>query len=323
MNEVLLAITIDTEEEWNWNGPFPLPPFSTRNAEKIGKFQTFCDKLGLKPTWLVDYAMAENPHTSAHLRDAVSAGRCEVGAHLHPWATPPLQEEVNETNSHILNLPPALVEEKLGHLTRKIETVFGRRPTSFRAGRWGLNGRLLRMLRDAGYTVDTSVHPFYSNPHFSYEGAPVEPYWPRYDDLLKKGDQREIFELPATSGFNRTNFATASRLHNLLAEKPWSALRGVGLLWHARLLRKITLSPELYSAEDMLALAQACIKRGMHFLNLYFHSSSLLPGCTDYVPDVAAEEKFYGTVETFFTQLQKNHKLRPVTLAEARDLLTH
>ena len=36
-----------------------------------------------------------------------------------------------------------------------------------------MKGKLLRMLRDQGYRVDTSVLPYYSDRPFSYEAAPV------------------------------------------------------------------------------------------------------------------------------------------------------
>ena len=185
MSKLLLAITIDTEEEWDWSGPFPAPPFSTQNAERLGRFQAFCDGLGLKPTWLVDHAIAENPVSVIHLRKAFEDGMCEIGAHLHPWATPPIVESINEHNSHILNLSHDLVARKLENLTNKLESSFGRRPVSFRAGRWGLDGRLLKLLRDNGYTVDSSVHPYYADSAFSYEGAPDEPYGPDFADILE------------------------------------------------------------------------------------------------------------------------------------------
>jgi hypothetical protein len=321
LNEVLFAVTIDTEEEWDWSGPFPSAPFSTHNAQRLGKFQSFCERIGLKPTWLIDHAIAEDPNSANQLRSAALDGRCEIGAHLHPWATPPHEEVVNETHSHIVNLPLPLVEQKLANLTDKLESVFGRRPTSFRAGRWGLNGRLLRLLRDHGYTVDTSVHPFYANDAFSYENAPCQPYWPDFENLLAPGSQREILELPATSGFNVANFDRAAKVHRLLASPPFSVLRAVGLLWHSGLLRKISLSPELFGASDMLALARACVKQGQVFLNLYFHSSSLLPGGTAYVPNEAAERSFYGAIESLCQALRETCKVRPVTLAEARDCL--
>lgn len=321
MEKTFLAITIDTEEEWDWNGPFPKPPFSTGNADRLGKFQAFCDRLGLKPTWLIDHAIADDPASVRHLRKASDEGRCEIGAHLHPWATPPIEEAVNEHNSHILNLPHDLVARKLETLTRKLEDVFGRRPVSFRAGRWGLDGRLLRLLKDQGYTVDSSVHPFFKDKAFSYEGAPDRPYWPDYGDLLKEGAQRDILELPATSGFNVSGFESAARIHGVLSAPPFSSLRLVGVLWHTRLLRKLTLSPELFDGADMFSLAKACLRRGRNFLNLYFHSSSLLPGSTPYVPDGRAEERFYGYIESLWSSLKGLGNIHPVTLAEARTQL--
>ena len=189
---------------------------------------------------------------------------------------------------------------------------------SFRAGRWGLDGRLLKLLGENGYTVDSSVHPFYADKAFSYAHAPDQPYWPDYGNLLAKGSQRQILELPATSGFSLRHFEAAAKLHEFLSMPPISSLRMVGVLWHTRLLRKLTLSPELFNETDMLTLAKACLRRGHNFLNLYFHSSSLLPGCTPYVPDEPSESRFYGYIESFWNTLKGLGDIHPVTLAEAR-----
>jgi len=48
-----------------------------------------------------------------------------------------------------------LVEKKLENLSLKLAKEFGEKPRSFRSGRWGTNGALLKLLADKGYTLIT------------------------------------------------------------------------------------------------------------------------------------------------------------------------
>ena len=117
-----------------------------------------------------------------------------------------------------------------------------------------MNGKLLRMLIENGYETDSSVLPFYADSTFSYDGAPDVPYWPDLTNCIREGKQRDIFEIPASSGFNQANFALCNTLHNTLSQKPWTMFRSIGILWHLHLLRKLKLSPELADASNMLSL---------------------------------------------------------------------
>ena len=66
--DLLFLVSMDTEEEWNWNGPFPQREFSVSNVARIPEFQSFCDSRRLRPTYFVDYAVAAD-------RAAASASR--------------------------------------------------------------------------------------------------------------------------------------------------------------------------------------------------------------------------------------------------------
>ncbi|HEB66745.1 MAG TPA: WalW protein [Gammaproteobacteria bacterium] len=315
---ILFVISVDTEEEWDWNGPFPEPEFSARNTENIPRFQAFCEERGIRPTYFVDYAIADDPASAGRLKPMLDRGMCEIGGHLHPWCTPPISEDVSDTaNSHAINLPPALVSEKLDNLGRRLEEAFGRRPTSFRSGRWGTNGELLRLLASKGYTLDSSIHPYYADDCFSYHEAPDTPYWPDYADCLGPGTQREIFEIPVTSGFNRPDFPRCNRFHRRLSRPPLQRLRLVGILWKLGILRKIQLSPELAEADDMIRLVDAAIARGHRVIHMYFHSSSLLPGMTPYVRNEADLEHFYAKIAAVFRHLGEVADITPCTLTEA------
>ena len=80
------------------------------------------------------------------LREACEGGTAEIGAHLHPWNTPPLTEAFVPRNSMTKNLSPALQLAKIQQLTRTLEDAFGARPRSFRAGRYGLGADTISAL---------------------------------------------------------------------------------------------------------------------------------------------------------------------------------
>src|SRR3546814_5249321 len=95
------------------------------------------------------------------LRRFQDDGECTIGTHLHPWVNPPFEEAVTGPNSFAGNLPPALERAKLGVLTDTIEAAFGRRPTVYRAGRYGVGPNTAAILRDLGYRVDVSVRALF------------------------------------------------------------------------------------------------------------------------------------------------------------------
>jgi len=57
--------------------------------------------------------------SAAVLRSLLAAGRCEVGAHLHPWSSPPYREE-DLVGRHPSQLPDDLLERQLRELTEAI-----------------------------------------------------------------------------------------------------------------------------------------------------------------------------------------------------------
>ncbi len=319
----LFLLTIDTEEEWDWNGNFPSAPFSTRNIDEIPEFQRLCNDLGIRPTYFVDHAVADNLENASLLRGYLDRNECDVGAHLHPWCTPPVEEEIGEKNSHAVNLPLTLFEQKIRTLTASLTKSFGRHPYSYRAGRWGVNGAHLEVLARAGYRVDSSVRPFYADKDFSYQHAPTRPYWPSFDDVLKDDEtQLSLFEVPTSSGFDRTPFEILNTLHTKLSTRPLNRLRLIGILWRLRILRKVTVTPEGHDVDDICRCIDACIARGDRVINMFFHSSDLLPGCTPYVQNDAEKQRFLDCIKRCTQHVRTVHNAEIVTMREIRQRLT-
>ncbi len=317
---VTFILSVDTEEEWDWSGPFPNDNFSVQNVHEIPAFQLFCQELGIKPTYLVDYAVANNKQ-SAGILNSLNKNECEFGAHLHPWANPPFFDDTNEFSSHVINLPIEHVEAKLKALLAIIEQKLHCKPSSFRTGRWGINGEVLALIKKYNISTDSSVYPLYHHNYFSCENAPSHAYWPSYDNTNQKSEQRDILEMPVTCGFNRTNYNFSQKLHKISASSPLNKLRIIGFLWHSLLLRKLYLSPELCSANDMKRLVDTCFKRGEHTFHMYLHSSSLLEQVTGLNNELNARENICQRIGEVIKHIQTYAEVEFLTLSEAHEKL--
>lgn len=72
-----------------------------------------------------------------------------------------------------------------------IKKSIGRRPVSFRAGRYGINDMSLNLLKNEGYLIDTSVTP---NVNWSMDGGPD---WSKFSST-KPYFQDTLLEVPIT-----------------------------------------------------------------------------------------------------------------------------
>ena len=315
---VTFILSVDTEEEWDWSGPFPNDNFSVQNIHEIPAFQLFCQELGIKPTYLIDYAVANNDN-SVQILNALNKNECEFGAHLHPWANPPFFDETSEFSSHVINLPIEHVDAKLKTLIDVMQQKLHCQPRSFRTGRWGINGEVLNLIQQHGITTDSSVYPLYHHTYFSCEQAPNQSYWPSYNNTNNASEQRDILEIPVTCGFNRSYYGLAQKIHKYSALSPLSHLRINGLLWHSRLLRKLYLSPELCSANDMKRLVDTCFKRGEHTFHMYLHSSSFLEQVTGLNDELNARENICQRIAQVIKHIQTYANVEFLTLSEAHE----
>jgi hypothetical protein len=304
-----LLVSIDTEEEFDWSAPVSPRNRSVRHARHLSRLQEVFDATGARPTYLIDHPIATTDLSLDVLAGFHRRGACDIGAHLHPWVNPPLTETICPRNSYLMNLPPSLQRDKLHELTRAIRENLGVAPTSFKAGRYGLDFALAPALAELGYQVDTSV---LANCSFKHEGGPdfsafgTEPF--RLGPLL---------EVPCTAGFNRGAQLEWAAVHRALSGRPWRLLRPIGVLWRLGLLRKIVLTPEGYELPDLIALMRVLVDRNPDaVLNVTLHSPSCDPGHTPYVRNGADLKAFLaalrGTLEFAVRQLGA----RPMTLSE-------
>lgn len=314
---ILFILSIDTEEEWDWSGPFPQQHGEVKNVTHIPEFHSTITRFGIRPTYFVDYAALDCQQSVNHLNSVYQQNNCEIGAHLHPWCNPPYFGEVNEFESHVVNLPIEQVEQKMYALMSKVKQTLGVSAKSFRSGRWGINSQVLKLLIKQGINLDSSVYPLYQNEFFSCLGAPPTPYWPDFNDPLQESAQRDIFELPVTVGFNRSNFELSNKIHSLFSSPNLSWTRFNGLAWHSKMLRKYYLSPELCSVADMQDLCKVVIEKGYPVLHMYMHSSSLLNNSNSLVGKQNAFNHICDSITKVVTFLKQRYPIEFCTISEA------
>lgn len=290
----LLLVVIDTEEEFDWNRPLSRSNTAVDSIAAQGLAQEVFARHGVVPTYVVDYPVASSGPAVGRLRSFLEDGRCEIGAHLHPWVNPPHEEEVNARNSYPGNLPPALERAKLARLSDTIEAGFGCRPTVYKAGRYGVGPATAAILADLGYEVDLSVVPGWD---YSADGGPnfngfgPHPYW--------FGGQGRLLEVPLTCGFAGALAEWGPGLYPRLASAAGMRLRAPGVAARLGLLERIRLTPEGVDHAAHRRLTEALLARGCRVFSLAYHSPSLTPGNTPYVRDRAGLEAFLGTLERY------------------------
>lgn len=313
---MFLVVTIDTEED-DWGDPFSEP--SVANIERIPEVHSIFERYGIPPTYLIDFPVASAGRAVEILGQIFAEGRCEIGAHLHPWVTPPIDAD-RRSVTMLGNLTLQEQDQKIQRLTETIESAFGARPRSFRAGRWGLGTQTPRLLVKHGYQVDSSVTPFVSWKAFddgpSFENFPHRPYWPDVEgDISRPLSRGPLLEVPVTIGFNRMPFELCHRVYRWMSSPRVAPIHLHGLAHRTGLLRKIWLSPEISPGREMFELACVVSRKAIDVLNLMFHSPTLQPGLTPFVRTLQDRQRFDGELEHFFELLFGKFDVKPLTLS--------
>jgi hypothetical protein len=320
-------LTIDTEGDNQWDHGREL---TVENIKYVPRFQELCEKYQISPTYLVTSEVCGDGYARELFSGYVSRDKAEVGTHLHSWTTPPFADTegltFNDPN-HVFatELSEELLRAKLRNLTESIEASFGKRPTSFRSGRFGFNNTVARLLAESSYLIDSSVTPYTSwtvnkglprgagGPDF----LDSNPFPYRYDF-----DGTSLLEIPVTILPTRFPLKNNNRL-------AVSYFRQVDSNILLKVLRKLFFSNqplwlrplEWMSIELFRELLDEASRIRLPYLVMMFHSSELMPGCSIYRKDEGSVEELYELLEGLFILL-KERKIESVTLTEAAKIST-
>lgn len=317
-------ITIDTEGDNQWDHGRDL---TVQNLKYVSRFQNLCNKYRIKPTYLITTEVCEDPYAKEIMSDFIMTGKAEIGAHLHSWTTPPFIDKdgyrLNDANhAFATELTEDLLIKKIRNLTNQIESTFGKRPLSFRSGRYGFNENVARILADNSYLVDSSVTPYTSWSHC--KGMPGGKGGPDFMGntafpFKYNFAENSLLEIPVTILPTRFPLNQNKKIADYYFSKVDNSI-------FLRLFRKLLYqnqplwlrpfrSTNISAFEELLNEA---FKIRLPYIVMMFHSSELMPGCSKYRTDENEVEELYNLLELFFQKLQER-KLTSVTLTEAAE----
>jgi hypothetical protein len=315
-------LTIDTEADNQWDHGAPL---TTRNIEFVPRFQDVCNSHHIKPTYFVTSEVCENVLAREIFTQYRINGQAEIGSHLHAWTTPPFPDRdgfrFNDPHhAFATELPPDVLRAKLSFLTSQVEASFGKRPVTFRSGRYGFNEEVARALVELGYVADSSVTPFTS--WASFKGSPGGTGGP---DFMACGNQPcrvstpagSLLEIPVTILPTRWPLSA----HHPLAR---TYFKQVDHSLPLKIVRKLFFADQPLwlrpNKDSTVALFSRLIREAkklqIPYLVMMFHSSELMPGGSPYWKNENEIGILYKLLEEFFSWLNAEH-IESITMEEA------
>jgi len=308
--EMKLLITIDTECDNAWARSKSV---TTKNARYLPRFQELCESFGCKPTYLVAYEMAVDDFFREFATDILRRGTGEIGAHLHPWNSPPsydLTSDDMKYHPYLIEYPENIMRQKLKFLRCLLEDTFSTKVNSHRAGRWPINPTYARMLADFDYKVDCSVTPYIvwrsewrppgdpPCPVIDYSSFPEKPYFLCSDDISKAGDL-SILEIPVTviPRYGHLLKKMYSMVPQGIMRRGMHFLFGRPVMWFR---------PHPAFLNDLMIVAKRCLDLKLDYIMFMLHSSELMPGGSPNFRRKSDVDRMYDKIEKAFEFLADN-----------------
>lgn len=280
MPRAYLTVTIDTECDkgrgWRVEKPLAFRGVTCGVRERL---EPLFSSLGAKGSYLISGEVLDDEASVEVLRRT----KADLGAHLHGETVAPDAFVPDVTSVFQRDYPEELERAKLSTLTRSFSRVFGRAPTAFRAGRFGVGPSTLGILSDLGYSVESSVTPHMDWADVGAKGlafldSPTQPYHPDWQRPGIPGDC-PLWEVPIT------------------IRKGWkNRLPLVGSRIDPRWLR-----PTRASGRDLVRLAEEEIREaskgpGPPVLTCMFHNVEIVEGKSPYAETEDAARRILGAL---------------------------
>ncbi len=310
-----LLVGIDTEGDNQWDASARAHQ-KFENIYALPRLHALFARHGVRPTYVITHPVAADSRSADVLRGLLARGDCEIGAHHHAWETPPCTEEDVRRHPYASTLPREQFERQLESLTCAIERATGKRPVSYRSGRFGFSAAHVSGLERLGYLVESSVAPLFYEAHKGgpeFVEAPLRPYFLAYDSATRPGSSN-VLEVPVSAALNR-RLPKALQYAYARLPRPYTSKRVLRAL---RVLRMRWLRPSYSSLDDMIALARELASAGEPVLNALFHSSEAIVGGSPYNRTEAELTAFLERLDTFLAFATRELKATPATFVEFR-----
>lgn len=314
-------ITIDTEGDNLWSKPNKI---TTNNAKYLPQFQKLCEKYCFKPTYLVNYEMANSSTFIKLAKNWLNNKTCEIGMHLHAWNTPPkynLTENDLKNHPYLTEYPSEIIFIKINIMTNLLEDIFQQKIQSHRAGRWAFNETYAKILIENGYKVDCSVTPYISwqsqagDPNnkggTDYSLFYDEAYFINMSDISLKGNSN-LLEIPVTIT-NKPKFICNIKRTKINKIKIFRKIMN-------RIFPAIWLRPNGKNINKMLYILNKKNQNKAEYVEFIIHSSELMPGGSPTFKTNDSIEKLYNDLEILFLEASKY--FQGATLSEFYQLKT-
>jgi hypothetical protein len=310
-----LVLTMDVEEEGLFQSHYAPTDAPTENVAELTRLDPIFREWGIRPTLLVSYQVIRHKRHQDLLASLAHRWGAEIGAHLHPWNTPPLEPLPHPEPVPSELIPRALLEAKLRTLLDTLSQA-GFAASSFRMGRFNMGPAMFSVLERAPeIQVDSSVCPL-----TKYYGGPVrlglrtDPYFPDVHDPLVAGNSR-ILEVPVTIV---PAIPRLGRFLVCLDEK--NVFPDTWIPEIAAKLASLPAQPMWTGLRRLKAAVRLHRRRGGTVLSSFFHSSEIMPGGCPQHTSRKDIDGFLTKLNRFLGWLRTEFAVESMTLSELGDL---
>ena len=292
-----LFVTLDTEvdkrRDWRISDPVA---FRSVTEAVPGLLSPLFERYGVVPTYLLSPEVIADAACAATL--AKLGHRAELGTHLHseliepePSLTPQTMAG-QRTDEVQCQHPPQLERAKLAALTDLFERTFGYRPTSFRAGRFGLGAATLPALAELGYLVDSSVTP---GLRWDYPQATIDfRDWSDRPSWVQTGGG-QILELPLS-------IQAGSRLAPLMAGRGKGNATRALIRAAGRRAQHQWLRPSWAGGRELVRFVE---RSERELFVLMLHSMEVVPGASPYAATSGDVARIISSMDTLFAHCRR------------------
>jgi len=288
-----LIVVIDTEEEFNWSAPPDKNSTSVTAMEKIHRVQDIFDEYDITPCYAIDYPVASQPQGYEPLLEIYNKGNCEIGAHLHPWVNPPMEEKLTISNMYPGNLSYRLEYNKLKVLKEQIKKIFNFSPIIYKAGRSGIGENTSKILEELGFNIDLSICSAFD---YTADGGPdFSNYQP---SPFFFGTQNQLLEIPSTGAFVGIAGSFSKQIYK--AAGYFDIFKAQAIIARLGIVDRLLLSPENFTPKENIKLTKFLFNKGCRNFTWNFHNTALLPGMTTYTKNKKELTQFLDSFRFFF-----------------------